>query len=396
MPGDPDFAASTDDASVMLVREIATHMRSGALDQAEAVVRARLEDQPRFAFGHLLLGMIYTRGKRYDEAIEACERALEINPRLAPAPLQIGRIRFEQDAHPEAREYVDQALDMDPNLAGGQVMLASLALEVDDVVAAESALREVLEIRPRHVAARLMLAELYVDDGRIRKARRLLKAVVKDRPESLIARLRLGRVLAADGRYKAATQVFQEAAALAPRPARFHVLAGQTLRCLGREAEAAEAFQHALTLQPALEPALYGLADTLIARRELPAALQALQPLLDRHTRDHGVFQRHGLMLTQQGRHTDALKAFRAALRDDDSLIRRDPDLARLLAPGVDARSAACEVASRIRTLLMPQFEIPDRTRRQRQRDFALHFRQMMPQDSNLPSEGQTAQAAGG
>ena len=391
MPTEPDLSVPDDDTSVMLVREISAHIRSGSLDRAEAILRSRLAEQPRFAFGQLLLGMIYTRGKRYDEAVEACERALEINPRLAPAPLQIGRIQFEQDDHAGARRQVDRALDMDPNLAGGQLMLAALALEDDEVEAAEAALSEVLEIRPRHIAARLMLAEIYVDDGRIRKALRLLKAVVKDRPESFIARLRLGRVQAADRRYKAAAKTFQAAAASAARPARLHVLAGDALRCLGREADAGEAYQQALTHQPSLEPALYGLADTQIARGELQAAQQTLLGLLQTHPRAHAVFQRQGLIYAQQGFFELAIRAFRAALREDDSLIRRDPVLAELLAPGVDLATATAQVAERIRALLLPRFAIPDRQTRQRQRDFALHFRQMMPRNHPIPANEQAA-----
>lgn len=394
MPTEPDLETSANEASVMLVREIAGYVRAGSLDRAEALVRTRLDDQPRFAFGHLLLGMIFMRGKRYEEAVEACERALDINPRLAPASLQIGRIHFEQDNHDLARDHIDTALDMDPNLASGHAMLATLAIEASDVPAAEVALREVLDIQPRHLAARLTLAELYVDDGRIRKAIRLLKAVVKDRPESLIAKLRLGRILAADGRYKAAVRMFESAANQAHRPARFHVLAGDAYRCYGRHADARDAYQKALSVQPGLERGIYGLADTLIDLGEFREAVETLQVVLERHARAHAVFQRQGLILTRTARFDQALNAFRAALRDDDSLIRRDPELASLLARPENPQVTATQVAERIRSMLLPKFTVADRETRQRQRDFAMHFRQMMPRANPLIADDSTTQDA--
>lgn len=390
MPIDDDFETPTDETSLMLVREISGFVRAGELDRAEAVIRERLDEQPRFAFGQLLLGIIFAHGKRFDEALEACEAALAINPRLAPARLQIGRIHYDQDDHAKAREHVDAALAMDPNLAGGQLMLGLLAIEANDLDAAETALKDTLDIRPRHIAARLILADLYLDDGRIRKAIRLLKAVVKDRPESLIARQRLGRTLAAAGKLKDAVKVFEAAADHAPRPARFHALAGDVYRLLDRPTEAETAYEKALSLQPRFERARYGLSDTLIDQARYQDALAALDDVLQRRIRNHAVHQRHGLILFGMGRNRDALNAFQAALRFDDSLIRRDPGLAALLDRGDDA--ALRETASRVRALLKPLFSLPDRETRIRQRDFAMHFRQMMPRAHPLAANESSVQ----
>ena len=130
MPIDDDFETPTDETSLMLVREISGFVRAGELDRAEAVIRERLDEQPRFAFGQLLLGIIFAHGKRFDEALEACEAALAIERSLDIGD-DIGCDRNRGRTARRRRKYrraeVRDTLKAEPSTRTGAVVQRSIA-----------------------------------------------------------------------------------------------------------------------------------------------------------------------------------------------------------------------------------------------------------------------------
>ena len=74
---------------VGVLRTVQQLVKSGKLDEAQAMLTKAVKDNPSFALGHLMLGNTYFRQRRFKEALSEYQKALHGNPNLAPAPLMM-------------------------------------------------------------------------------------------------------------------------------------------------------------------------------------------------------------------------------------------------------------------------------------------------------------------
>lgn len=109
LKGDPKHYASLD------IRTL-THVRLGELEQALPYAERMVQLAPQNPKGHVLLGTVFQRMRRYDEAIEAFNRALELSPNDADALNGRGASLFNgQQKYHEALADFDKAIAIQPN-----------------------------------------------------------------------------------------------------------------------------------------------------------------------------------------------------------------------------------------------------------------------------------------
>lgn len=330
------------------MKKIAELMRAGELDTARSQIESAIEDNPDFAYGHLLLGNVLFREQKLPEAIECYEQALEINPRLVPAPMMIGLVYRAQEEPESAQNAFEYAVELDEQFMPAHLQLGQTLMDLGNLDAAEERLHKVLEINPQHLAARMMLANLFARDKREPQAIELLETITRDNPYILSALQMLGSIQLRTGLNSDAKATFKQLQQLAPDRVGNRLSLGAALFAENDFNAAEKEFQEVVKQLPNLKIAQYQLVDTLIELERYQDAIALLQRLLMLSPRRNAVHQRFGVIYTRQGRFDFAVKEFAAALKHDTRLAESYPEIAGMLENASDPELAAKEVLKRL------------------------------------------------
>jgi protein O-mannosyl-transferase len=182
------------------------------------------------------LGLLYTRLKRYPEAVEFLKKAIALKPAFAAAHLSLA-------------------------MAYGEMGLPSQA---------DSEYRTAVRLAPLYAEARRRLGEFLFDAGRLVEAEEQLRraAEIEPRAESYS---RLGEIYLRWESSARAEQAFARALSLDPFDSRAHFRLGALYMARGRAADAAREYEAGLQTNP-------GNAEAQTALRELKAQAPSAAP----------------------------------------------------------------------------------------------------------------------
>ena len=271
--------------------------RLGELDQAEALYRDLLADEPEDAMAHHMLGLIaHQRGD-----LEAAQRLIA------------------------------RSLAAQPDSAHAQQNLGIVQQKLGDAAGAAASYRQALALKGELVMARVNLAALLQQQGQAVEAIKLLRAGLRHAPERFELHNNLGLALMAAGRPAPAIAALRKAVDLAPRLAVTHRNLARALAETGRIDEAADRYRWALKIDPADAETLARLAlaeqirGNLGEAAPLAARAASLAPGL-------AVAQRAlALCRREEGRPVEAALAAREALAIDPGAPEAYLDLAGIL-----------------------------------------------------------------
>jgi tetratricopeptide (TPR) repeat protein len=312
----------------------------GDLAAAAGHYTRALELEPAANRLHYGLAQVYRRLGQRDRARDHLARSGDVPPRLADPlinPLaelgrsaqfyimQAGEAMEDEDWQAAATAY-HHALEQDPeNLIAHKGLARSLE-KLGDLDGATAQLRSALERAPalegerersERAGAHTALAGLLLLRGEDAEAAVEFRRALGLAPRETSVRVRLGAALARQGRFAEAVAEFDRALAEAPEDAAAVLLPRATaLMNLGRRQEAIADFRRAVELRPAdaqlrlrLAEALefVGRAGEAAAERDAAARLAGDPAAQARLALDAGA------RLASQGRHAEALAAYREA-----------------------------------------------------------------------------------
>jgi tetratricopeptide (TPR) repeat protein len=285
--------------------------RQGKLDQAEAICRAILVEQPRcFDALHLLAVLHYQRGHDI-EALPCLEAALEVRPDNLAILLDLGIIHRRLRHFAEALASCDRVLAVEPDHVGALNNRANVLMELRRPAEALESYDKVLALRPelpealnnrgnalsqlhrldeavasydQAISLRPDFAEYLKNHGNaLLKLERPIKALASfDRalalkPEDASIYNGRGTALKELGRLDEALKCYDKALALRPDDARFHNNRGTVLKDLKRLAEALTSHDKAITFDPEDALAYYNKAVVLNDLGRLDAAKEVIE-----------------------------------------------------------------------------------------------------------------------
>lgn len=102
------------------------YRKAGDPEQAIAICRAHLAQQPQHMSGHVVYGQALHDAKRTDEARTVFEKALALDPDNTIVLRQLGNIAREKGETAEARHWYSKALDLDPQDSEAAAYVAEL------------------------------------------------------------------------------------------------------------------------------------------------------------------------------------------------------------------------------------------------------------------------------
>ena len=259
----------TNDMQTKIEQAVEAH-RAGKLEQAEALYRAILKDQPQHPDANHNLGVLAVSANNSAAALPLLRAALEANPKQGQYWISYIEALIRGNQLDDARSVLQQGKKM--GLAGEQVhalshQLASLSEgSVSDKTQRSSG--HASEPSQAEVNALLMQYQ----GGHYASAEKLAVEMTQKHPNHEFGWKALGAVFRASGRQYDAMTAIQKAVALAPDDAEAYSNLGNTLQDLGRLEDAEASYRQAIALQPDFAEAHYNLGNTLKALGRLEDA----------------------------------------------------------------------------------------------------------------------------
>ena len=122
------------------------YRKAGDPEQAIAICRAHLAQQPGHMSGHVVYGQALYDAKRSEEARAVFEKALALDPDNAIVLKQLGDIAREKGDTQEARHWYSRAIEVDPNDRETAAYIAELTEPVTETSELEKPAAEVRQV----------------------------------------------------------------------------------------------------------------------------------------------------------------------------------------------------------------------------------------------------------
>jgi len=222
---------------------------------------------PQNARAFTILGTIYQKLNRFDEALEVLLHATQIAPDNAEAWNNLGSVRIARGEWDLAIAAFRRSLELKPDIA---FVRSNLGMVLNRSGRPEEAIPELeaaLRRDPAIDSTRRYLAALLVQRKRPAEAAAHFAIYLRNQPDDAKVHLTYAGVLLNLGRAPEAIQEFDTALRLSPEDAELHNSVGLALARAGRVAEALPHFEAAVRLKP----------DYTEARRNAEHAAQSLQ-----------------------------------------------------------------------------------------------------------------------
>ncbi|MFN7932039.1 MAG: tetratricopeptide repeat protein [Bryobacteraceae bacterium] len=258
----------------------AKHYQAGFFQDAQQLLIAILEREPRHSDSLYLLGSIAAQSKDLDLAEQLLRQAIAIEQRKTPYWVLYGNILQYKGQWDASAECYRAALSLDPVCVDAYYNWGNTFEKQQRNREATDCFETALRLLPNHIQARNNLANQYRNAGRLEEAAQHLEVAHRQEPQSVPVILNLGNVYMSMSRHQQAIDCFDAAIHLTPQLSVLYNNKGNALRQMTRIEESLASYRQAIQLEP--------------ERAEFHVNL--------------------GIGLQMQGRLADALAAFRQAM----------------------------------------------------------------------------------
>lgn len=322
-------------------------LRSGRLDEAEALAAAIARDRPGSPDIWHLLGVIATRRDRSAEAFGFFARALDLAPDTPAIRFDLAIAEGRLGRHEAALASLDLVVALAPGHGEAWLNRGFALRSLDRHAQALDSFDRALALRPGLAEALHGRAHALAALGRPEEALRGYNAVLAADPNRVDALTGKGNALLGLDRAAEALACFDRALALLPGggtpQAQAHRFRGDTLRILGRLDDALDSLDQAVAIQP-------GDADAWCARGRVLLEMRAFADALDSYDRavalrpdDPKPHDFRSRALRDLGRYDEALAAAERAVRlgpDDPGALNSLGNSLRMLGRLEEAAAA--------------------------------------------------------
>ena len=291
---------------------VVTLLKGGERQEAEALCRDALEQDPGDINFVSLLGTILAGRGAHDEAVQLLARAVRTAPGHAQAHEDLGTLYLNMDQAAEAIKYLERARELRSPHAPLLSKLSAAYSRLGNAEEAESCRKAAAALSPEQ--ARLDEATRLFTQGRFRESETIAKELVRQNPKDVNAALLLARLAMMANCYEDARAILEKITETAPRfIAVWHDLS-TVLKELHQYDEAVEVLERALRLDPdnALTHYYHGAALAMAARPE--QAVLAYQQAVTLDPQLPGAHIGLGHVLKTVGDQEGGIAAYRRAI----------------------------------------------------------------------------------
>ncbi len=208
------------------------------------------------------MGYGYEMRDEISNAISAYSRVVEMEERFAPAMYRIGMLYSRGRKKEEAQKYLKKAVSLLPSSSVIAAEMAKLLMHgkaPDKAISFIESKRNLLE---KTVAGMKAIGMAYILNGEYQRAVSVLTRAVASGPSDLETDFILGRVYLSLGRFTTAAGIFGRLIKYRPQHTRYYSFLGEAYREAGRLMESSDVLESAMNLDPDNVPNLINLANT--------------------------------------------------------------------------------------------------------------------------------------
>ena len=256
-------------------------------DEAERLLRRAVKVQPGSAEAHSNLGLACAKLKRFEEARTCLETAIALNPNFAMALTNLGNVLMRLRRHEEAVAAHDRAIQIQPDYADAHNNRGMTLLLLGRTAEADASFDRALSLQPHHVAAQVGKGTVSISLRHFDAAQRAFDAVLAVNPRVPEALAHRGHLKIALGKLEEAEADLDAALAIDPALERAWESKAQHGLLTERIAQAVHACHKALEINPESEVAISQLGQCHAAQGDIATALElfdralVLRPDLD-------------------------------------------------------------------------------------------------------------------
>jgi predicted TPR repeat methyltransferase len=162
--------------------------RSNHLPEAEALLNAILEAEPKSPDALHFMGILRRQQDRWEDAEKLIRQAIEICPTYADAWNNLGNIYKATKRPYEALDAFERAVELGPNLAEAHLNYASMLKRASRLAEATASYRRAVALNPQLGEAHLALGNALYMMGHIDEAAAAFKDWCEIDPENAVAR----------------------------------------------------------------------------------------------------------------------------------------------------------------------------------------------------------------
>ncbi|WP_318011522.1 tetratricopeptide repeat-containing sulfotransferase family protein [Mesorhizobium sp. CA8] len=213
--------------------------QAGRRQEAEALYRQVLGQQPNHAAALHFLGLLLHQTGRSEEGLDLIEQSVTLQPENADFLNNMGTVMRDLGRVAAAVDFFRGAVDIRPDQLAARDNLGSSLKQLGQFDAAEEIYRGTISRNPFHVRARIGLAETMQEAGRLDEAIKLFSEALSIRPKDAELLYGLGVAMMEKGKLDEAADRARQALAIAPNMAKAWLLLTQVKRQTERDKELA-------------------------------------------------------------------------------------------------------------------------------------------------------------
>jgi hypothetical protein len=303
-----------------LKKAVAFH-RDGKADEAEAIYRRVIEQQPRNHNALHLLGVVAAQDGRSEEAAALIATSLEIHPDFAEGWVNLAMVQARLGRDEDALASFDRSLALGPGNADLLRRRGDLLLKLRRFDDAQASYERALAIEPGAASALKNRGAALLKLGRYAPALQSLEAALALDGEDAQALSNRGVALSKLGRLGDALSSFDAALKLQPFYAAAINNRGLVLEAMDRHEEALRHYERAVDIDPGYADAWNNKGNAVLALNRPEAALSDYARALAANPKLVDAFNNRGNALM-------ALKRLDEAIGDYDRALAISPDYA--------------------------------------------------------------------
>lgn len=213
--------------------------QTGRRQEAEALYRQVLAQQPNHAAALHFLGLLLHQTGRSEEGLDLIEQSVTLQPGNADFLNNMGTVMRDLGRVAAAVDFFRGAVDVRPDQLAARDNLGSSLKQLGQFEAAEEIYRGTIGRNPFHVRARIGLAETLQEAGRLDEAIALFRESLSIRPKDAELLYGLGVAMMEKGKLAEAAELARQAVAITPAMAKAWLLLTQVKRQTERDKELA-------------------------------------------------------------------------------------------------------------------------------------------------------------
>lgn len=263
--------------------------RAGNLDEAEREVRGLLAVENSRRNALLLLSQIYVRRGDLEKASRFLKAIVRQFKQDAKAYYSLGNIYRDQEAFGSAYAHYKRAVSADPSFSDAYVAMAEAAMVLSREELAADIVKRALALKPKNAPLIGRYAEILIDAGRWEEAEQAAKQALALEPGSVAACDVLARLFSVLERHDEAFHIASIGLTLEPHNRTLRARMGMVLTALEEAAEARILLDEAIVQAPDDFKVIQGLVELAKLQGNMDDAVRMTQRILRLRPESAGV-----------------------------------------------------------------------------------------------------------